>query len=70
MTRRQMRRLEQAEQCAALFAAAEIYHRARIAPLRKEQDRMCNELRRHGIDPATVLLEARQPPAVRPMQCN
>ena len=37
---------------------AEFYHQQKIAALREEGDRLREELRLNGIDPADVLVEA------------
>jgi len=39
---------------------AELYHRMKIDALRAEGTRLRHELRQRGVDPAMVLLEARQ----------
>jgi uncharacterized protein YjaG (DUF416 family) len=39
---------------------AELYHRTRIEALRAEGERLRHELRRRGVDPTLILLEAQQ----------
>lgn len=39
---------------------AEVYHRHKIDALRAEGERLRHELRRRGIDPTHILMEARQ----------
>jgi hypothetical protein len=39
---------------------AELYHRTKIEALRAEGMRLRHELRQRGVDPATILLHARQ----------
>jgi hypothetical protein len=44
---------------------AEVYHRTKLEALRAEGERLRHELRRRGIDPASILMGA-QP--MRPME--
>ena len=39
---------------------AEVYHRHKIEALRVEGERLRDELRRRGLDPTMILLEAHQ----------
>jgi hypothetical protein len=39
---------------------AELYHRSKVEALRAEGERLRHELRRRGIDPAAILMEAQQ----------
>jgi hypothetical protein len=39
---------------------AELYHRTKVDALREEGERLRRELRRRGVDPAIVLMEARR----------
>jgi hypothetical protein len=39
---------------------AEVYHRHKIEAARVEGERLRDELRRRGVDPTMILLEARQ----------
>ena len=39
---------------------AEVYHRHKIEALRVEGERLREELRRRGVDPTMILLEAHQ----------
>jgi hypothetical protein len=39
---------------------AELYHRTKVEALRAEGERLRLELRRRGVDPAAILMEARQ----------
>jgi len=38
---------------------AELYHRTKVEALRAEGERLRHELRRRGVDPASILTEAR-----------
>lgn len=44
----------------ALDVHAEVYHRHKIEALRAEGERLRDELRRRGLDPTMILLEAHQ----------
>ena len=44
----------------ALDVHAEVYHHHKIEALRVEGERLRDELRRRGVDPTMVLLEAHQ----------